>query len=85
MMHSKGIMVDGCVGLLGSANFDPRSLFVNFEIGVFLHSAADVAAMRAWAQGLARQSHEPAPARADRSRPLITLAEEISRLFAPFL
>jgi len=85
MIHSKGIMVDGRVGLLGSANFDPRSLFVNFEIGVFLHSPADVAAMNCWAEGLARQSREPGPARSGPTRPLTTLAEEISRLFAPFL
>jgi cardiolipin synthase len=85
MIHSKGIMVDDRVGLLGSANFDPRSLFVNFEIGVFLHSAGDVAAMKTWAEGLVRHSREPGPARHSRFQPLTTLAEEISRLFAPFL
>lgn len=48
MMHSKAIIVDERMGMMGSANFDLRSLFVNFEIGVLLYSAPDVAAMKAW-------------------------------------
>jgi cardiolipin synthase len=85
MLHSKAIIVDGRIGLLGSANFDLRSLFVNFEIGVFLHSPSDVAAMKTWAEELARQSREPALERAGKFRPLGKLAEELGRLLAPFL
>jgi cardiolipin synthase len=44
MMHSKAMIVDDRIGLLGSANFDLRSLFVNFEIGVLLYSETDVRA-----------------------------------------
>ena len=32
MLHAKMILADGKVGLIGSANIDRRSLFVNFEI-----------------------------------------------------
>jgi cardiolipin synthase len=35
MLHAKAIVVDERVALIGSANFDLRSLFINFEIGVF--------------------------------------------------
>ncbi len=85
MMHSKGIMVDDRIGLLGSANFDLRSLFVNFEIGVFLHTRADVIAMKAWAQELSRHCQGPKPEVEGKFRPLGQLAEEISRLLAPWL
>ena len=59
MMHSKGIIVDDRLGLLGSANFDLRSLFVNFEIGVITYSPADVKAMKAWADELMEHCHPP--------------------------
>jgi cardiolipin synthase len=84
MMHSKGMIVDGRVGLLGSANFDLRSLFVNFEIGVFVYSEPEVHAMRAWAQDLIRHSL-PMPVEKSRHRLLGNVAEDLSRLFAPML
>lgn len=85
MLHSKAIIVDHAIGLLGSANFDLRSLFLNFEIVVVLYSEADVLAMRRWATGLLRDSlpHQPAPPR--RFRFLGDIAEDLSRLLAPML
>lgn len=86
MMHSKAVIVDERIGLLGSANFDLRSLFVNFEIGVFLYSEADVRAMRIWAGELLRSCEEPPPEpHPPRRRPLGNIAEDISRLLAPLL
>jgi cardiolipin synthase len=85
MMHSKAMIIDDRVGLLGSANFDLRSLFVNFEIGVFVYSAPEVRAMRAWAQDLVARC-EPMPAdQPSRRRLLGNIAEDLSRLFAPML
>jgi cardiolipin synthase len=85
MMHSKAIIVDERIGLLGSANFDLRSLFVNFEIGVFLYSESDVRAMRVWAGELLRECVEPRVETHPRYRLLGNIAEDISRLFAPLL
>lgn len=85
MMHSKAIIVDERIGLLGSANFDLRSLFVNFEIGVFLYSEKDVRAMRVWAGELLRECVEPKPEAARRNKLLGNIAEDLSRLFAPLL
>jgi cardiolipin synthase len=85
MMHSKAVIVDDRIGLLGSANFDLRSLFVNFEIGVVVHSAAEVQAMKAWARGQAESCREWAN-RAKRPHRLVTgLLEDFSRLLAPLL
>jgi cardiolipin synthase len=83
MMHSKAVIVDDRVALFGSPNMDQRSLFVNFEIGVVVHSAAEVRAMKAWAVELAGHCHPPKPER--RRRFLGHLAEDLSRLLAPLL
>jgi cardiolipin synthase len=85
MLHSKAVIVDDRVGLIGSANFDLRSLFVNFEIGVFVHTAAEARAMKAWALTLAQQCRELKSEPAKKLRVLGELAEDLSRLIAPLL
>jgi cardiolipin synthase len=85
MLHAKAVIVDGRIGLLGSANFDLRSLFVNFELGVFVHSASDVAAMTAWADELSGRCHESKLDPNRRQTFFGNLAEDLSRLLAPLL
>lgn len=85
MLHSKAMIVDDTVALLGSPNFDLRSLFVNFEIGVLVHSAADVAAIKAWAVDLAQRCHPPKPERRRKTRIIGNVIEDLSRLLAPLL
>jgi cardiolipin synthase len=48
MIHAKLMVVDGEVAVMGSANMDYRSLFVNFEIGVFLDTPGPVGELTAW-------------------------------------
>ncbi len=52
MMHAKLVIVDGEVAVMGSANMDYRSLFVNFEIGVFLTSPGPVRELMGWTDRL---------------------------------
>lgn len=85
MLHSKAIIVDGRVGFLGSANFDLRSLFLNFEIGVMLYSPHDVRAMHMWAQSLLAHCRPPLQQRRKRDRLVGDVAEDLSRLLAPLL
>ncbi|MES2695535.1 MAG: phospholipase D-like domain-containing protein [Verrucomicrobiota bacterium] len=85
MLHSKAMIVDDKVALFGSPNFDLRSLFVNFEIGVLVHSPAEVRSMKAWATALSLHCHEPKPERRRRRSVLGKVAEEVSRLMAPLL
>lgn len=84
MLHSKAIIVDDRVAMFGSANFDLRSLFVNFEIGVLVHSPADVAAMRVWATDLAARC-VLSPVERQKTRLLGNVVEDLSRLLAPLL
>lgn len=84
MMHSKAMIIDDRVALFGSANFDPRSLFVNFELGVFAHSKAEVFAIQHWAETLLTSCRRPKKEKAKR-RVFGSILEEVSRLLAPLL
>jgi cardiolipin synthase len=48
MLHAKLILFDGRYAVTGSANIDPRSFFVNFEIGLVHNSPADIAGLEQW-------------------------------------
>jgi cardiolipin synthase len=84
MMHSKAMVVDDRIGLVGSANFDLRSFFVNFELGVLLYTPGEVRTIRAWIDELVRHCSDM-PERPQRRRILGSVAEDISRLLAPLL
>jgi cardiolipin synthase len=85
MMHSKFMLVDGEWGMVGSANLDIRSLRLDFEAGVMLHSPALVAEMEAaYERDLA--DAVPLDVKEFGSRPLLTrLLENACRLLAPTL
>lgn len=85
MLHSKALIVDDRIALLGSANFDLRSLFVNFEIGLVVHSDAEVVAIKAWAEALLGQCHELKTDPNRRQRLPARIMEDFSRLLAPLL
>lgn len=85
MLHAKTVIVDDSLGLIGSANVDMRSLFVNFEIGVMLHTASDVHALRAWAGEVARHCEPVILADLKRRRFPANTLEDLSRLLTPLL
>ena len=85
MMHSKAIIIDERMAMLGSANFDLRSLFVNFEVGVLLYTAADVTAMKDWAKDLLGSCREPKKERRRKFRIVGNVLEDLCRLLAPLL
>ncbi|HWL17230.1 MAG TPA: cardiolipin synthase [Opitutus sp.] len=85
MMHSKAMIIDDRVALFGSANFDPRSLFVNFEVGVLVYSRPDVLAIKAWAEGLLKSCRVTKDEDRRRTRFVGSVLEDVSRLLAPLL
>jgi len=85
MLHSKATIVDGQVALFGSANCDMRSLFVNFEIGVVVHTEPEVRAINQWAESLLSSCKAAKPTKDYRFPRLSHLAEDLSRMFAPLL
>lgn len=81
MLHGKAILFDDDLAVIGSANMDNRSLFLNYEVALFLYSREEVDAVSAWARALAADCLRELP------RPGWTreLAENVVRLLSPLL
>ncbi len=48
MMHGKAMLMDDEVAMIGSANMDSRSLFLNYEAALFVYSKPDIRAIERW-------------------------------------
>ncbi len=85
MLHAKIMIRDGKLAILGSANVDMRSLFVNFEIGLVQKSPGPVNELQAWVTSLLPDcvSYVDVPtAKAGRGRRVV---EDFAHLVAPLL
>jgi cardiolipin synthase len=83
--HSKLMVVDGHWVLLGSANWDARSLRLNFELNVECYSRAFAQAMEALIAKKLAAAHEVTMAEADARTMPGKLRDAIARLFSPYL
>ena len=52
MLHAKVMLFDNTVAILGSANFDLRSLLLNFEISCFMYSQPEIQDISSWIQSI---------------------------------
>jgi cardiolipin synthase len=83
--HTKLMLVDGIWTLLGSANWDPRSLRLNFEFNVECYDRELAASLQDLVRTKIERSRRIHLADVDgRSLP-IRLRDGIARLFSPFL
>ena len=82
MIHAKAIVVDDRVALFGSPNFDLRSLFVNFEVGVLVYTEPDIFRIRAWVEDVLTQCIPP---RLGKRSFVASVAEDLCGLLAPIL
>jgi len=80
MMHAKAIVIDD-VAFVGSANFDIRSMLLNFETMLVVYDEARVAEIADWFEGLAGDCARGVA----EARPTRRLAEAVFRLGAPML
>ncbi|HNX05879.1 MAG TPA: phospholipase D-like domain-containing protein, partial [Opitutales bacterium] len=86
MLHAKLILVDGTHAVSGSANIDPRSFFVNFEIGIVHSSPADIAAFEGWLDGhILPHCIEFHASPKSREGTFRLLGENLAHLFTPLL
>ncbi len=84
-LHSKVLVIDEDIGVVGSPNVDIRSFFLNFELGVFLYDAPQVGALAAMFRDDLIRSEEIDPeafARRPRTRRLL---EDTCRILSPVL
>jgi cardiolipin synthase len=81
MLHAKAVLFDDRLAVIGSANMDMRSLFLNFEVALFVRSPREVDHVAAWAEKLMANSipELPTPGWARE------LAENVVRLLSPLL
>ena len=83
--HSKLMLVDGCWSLIGSANWDPRSLRLNFEFNVECYDRALAAALDQIVAHKLEHATQVTLKTVDQ-RPLpIKLRDGVCRLFTPLL
>lgn len=84
MLHTKALLVDGRLAIVGSANFDYRSFRLNFETSVLIDDASFAAGLAAHFKR--ELAHAPR-VRDERDRPLwrARLPEALARLMAPLL
>jgi cardiolipin synthase A/B len=81
MNHAKMVLIDETLCLVGSANFDLRSLLYNYEVGVFLHSPEEIREASDWMKELFQVSSLDLP----KAGVWRELAEGVGRLFGPLL
>lgn len=83
--HSKLFIVDDCWALIGSTNWDPRSLRLNFEFNVECYDSALAMRLAMWFEERRRAARPVTLAEVD-ARPLpIRLRDGLARLLTPYL
>jgi cardiolipin synthase A/B len=85
LLHTKSISVDGTMSMFGTVNLDMRSLWLNYEVALFIYHREFAAALRALQKSYMGESRPLDPAdwavRPFRER----LIENTLRLFSPLL
>ena len=81
MMHAKVTLIDHELAIVGSANLDMRSLFLDYEIAVFIYTRDEILRFEQWFNELLQHCGDgleaPGTVRA--------LAEDLGRLLAPLM
>ena len=81
MVHAKVVLIDDRLAMVGSANFDQRSMFLNFEVTSLIYSLPEIAAVAGYVEGLLKES-SPNGVKVSATRDTI---EGIARLISPVL
>lgn len=83
--HSKVFVVDDYYCLIGSANIDPRSLRLNYEVGVEIYDRKVALKLKQYSDAVVKDSHQVQLSELNDRRLLIKIRDGISWLFSPYL
>ena len=83
--HTKLMLVDDGWSLLGSSNWDARSLRLNFEFNVECYNLELNAALARMFEGKIQQSRETSYDDVEARNVAIRLRDGVARLFSPYL
>jgi cardiolipin synthase len=83
--HSKLMLVDGCWALLGSANWDPRSLRLNFECNLETYDAELAQRLEPLFESKRLAAHQVTLEEADKRSLPSRLRDGLARLLTPYL
>jgi cardiolipin synthase len=83
--HSKLLLVDLDYSLVGSANLDPRSLRLNFELGVEIWSHTLAATLRSYVDSTAAESQRVTLAELDERSLPIRIRDSAAALLSPYI
>jgi cardiolipin synthase len=82
MIHAKHLVFDDSIAMMGSMNLDMRSLYLNYEVAMFLYSQREIETVSRWMASIMERSREfPA----EEAGYLQTWAEDLSLLVSPLL
>ena len=85
LLHTKSLMVDERLAMFGTVNFDMRSLWLNYEVALFIYDPGFAASLHALQRHYLAQSERLEP-KAWAARSLSTrFIEDALRLAAPLL
>jgi cardiolipin synthase len=84
MLHTKALLVDEDLALIGSSNFSSRSFRLNFELSVLFCDAGVAADLERVMRADFAAAHQRSP-RKKKSAFLPRLGESVARLFSPLL
>jgi cardiolipin synthase len=85
MVHTKALVVDDWLSVVGSANVDSRSFRLNFELACFIASPELNARLAEVFAGALQQSSEVGLAAMERRPHRAALAESLAHLLSPLL
>ncbi len=83
--HSKIMLVDGAWALVGSANWDPRSLRLNFEFNVECYGTDFVSKLDRFVDGKISECREVTKEEMDARAFPVKLRDGVARLMKPYL
>jgi cardiolipin synthase len=83
--HSKLFVIDKQYSLIGSANIDPRSLRLNYEVGVEVYDVDFATKLNCYAQNILKNCRQITLEEVDNRSLLIKIRDGIAWLFTPYL